>query len=437
MSRLRSHYAILIFIGCCSLTAGGFALVYNLAGIYMYPVSQSLGLTTADFSLWLAADGTIAIVSMPLAGHLLRKENMHHYMTMGALVTIAGVLGFRFCTQPFHFILCGLLTGFGMPYLYGIAEVTLIGNWFAVKKQGRFLGIAMACQGLAAAIWAPLFTQIIQVFGYQNAYHINAAMIALLTLPWTFFVFRRDPRQLGMLPFGLVSGESDEEAEEADAYIGVPIKEALKKAGLWIVLIAACTVCIGMGLENHQQVMAVELLTPAGFDVRHATAIGGFMMTCFGIGTVIGDVGFGFLIDKLPMRGVFMGYLSMLLAGLALWCAFGTFAPSLMLGSFLLGTHNGLASVGYPLLIRRMFGGLHYSKIYAVVNTVCSLFGGYTTVLVSLAYEQLGGSYANVCMAAIAVIVVLMVFSNVAISCVGKYRWQDDKGAEVEPFKMS
>lgn len=437
MTNTGSRYAFLVFIGCCSLSAGGFALVYDLAGVYLLPVADSLGLSSADVSLWLAADGTMALVAMPLAGHLLRKRNMHRYMTMGALATAAGVFGFRFCTAPRHFIICGCLTGFGMPYLYGIAEVTLISNWFSTRKQGRFLGIAMACQGIAGAIWAPLFTNIVQSIGYQHAYTINAAMILAMTLPWTLFVFRRDPQQMGLLPYGVESRDMETNVEEADAYIGVDYRSALKKGGFWVALVASCTVCIGMGFENHQQAIAIEFLGEVGIDPASAAVAGGYMMSCFGFGTVLGDLLFGVLLDKIPMRAVYFGFLVVFMGAFALWYTFQTVYVVLLLGSLMLGTHNGLASVGYPMLIRRLFGGLDYSRIYALVNMVCSFFGGYTTVLISLLYEGVGQSYAHVMPIAIVVAAVLMVLSQIAISLVGHYQWHDRQGNPVSAFQDS
>ncbi len=436
MSHLKFHYAFLIFLGCCSLTAGGFALVYNLAGVYMLPVSQSLGLTAADVSLWLAADGTMALVAMPLAGHLMQKPNMNKYMTMGAIVTTCGVFCFRFCTKPLHFILCGCLTGFGMPYLYGIAEVTLISNWFSVKKQGRFLGIAMACQGIAAAIWAPLYTQIVHAIGWQDTYVVNAAMIAVMTLPWTIFVFRRDPRQKGLQPYGSSGEESLHDAQEVDAYVGVSLGDALKTSGFWIALIASCTACIGMGFESHQQAIAVEFLGSTGIDEFQAMVIGSVMMTFYGIGTVVGDVAFGEMLDRMPMPAVFAIFLTMFFSAFLLWFLFRTSIPVLMIGSFLLGSHNGLASVGYPLLVRRLFGGRQFSKIYALVNTACSFFGGYTALLISLVYSGFGKSYADVMLVADCVVALLALFSFFAIRKIGTYTWEDEMGNIVEPYEQ-
>lgn len=201
LSRIKvPHYAYLILVGCCLTNVGGFSLVYDIAGVYLVPVSTGLGISSADVALWLTADGIISVVSMPIAGILLRNRRMNLFMAGGTLLAAAGVFGFSLCSEPWHFALCGCLTGLGMPYLYGIAQVTLIGNWFSVERQGRMLGIVMACQGLSAALWAPFFTLLIQGVGFRLAYRINALLILVIVLPWTLFVFRGSPAQKGLGP---------------------------------------------------------------------------------------------------------------------------------------------------------------------------------------------------------------------------------------------
>ena len=402
------------------MTAGGFALVYSLAGVYLLPVSSSLGLSTADVSMWLTADGVAALVAMPLAGYLLQRKNIGRYMTFGAVLVIAGVLGFAFSSTAANFIMCGCLIGFGMPYLYGIAETTLIGNWFAVRYQGRILGVAMACLALAAAVWAPLFTFLVQAVGWRTAYCINAAMIAVLILPWTLFVFKRDPEDMGLKPFGFTGGEKGASAE-SDSHAGVDPKRAFGTIGFWMVLLAACTTCLGMGFENHQPAIADEYLVPAATDALGAATFGGWMLSVAAVGQAIGTLSFGALVDRFDMKVVFGCFLAMFACAFCSW-TFVDGKVGLLVGAFLLGTHGGLSTVGYPLLTRRLFGGRCFSRIYSIINMTCAFLGGWATTLVSLTYEAFG-TYRQLIFAAMLVVLFLAMFSFAAISRIGKYKW--------------
>ncbi len=360
---------------------------------------------------------------MPLAGYLLQKKNINVCMTVGALLTIAGIAGFAFAANAYHFIICGLFIGFGMPYLFGLAEVMLIGNWFAVKYQGRVLGISMGCLGLAVAVWSPLFTWLVQNLGFQTTYLINAALVAVLILPWTLFVFKRDPADKNLLPYGVEEGHSDD-ALEADAHVGMRPGKAFRTVGFWMVYIAACTTSIGMAFDNHQPSIAIEFLAPDVMSVDAAVSFSGWLLSCYGIGQVAGTFGFGWLLDRMKMKPVYGLFLVMFAATFAVW-TFWHSQAGLVAAALLLGTHNGLATVGYPLLIRRLFGGKYYSRIYSIVNMSTAFLGGLATTLVSLSYDALG-SYANVIMVAFCLICCIAVCSFVAMSRIGKYKWEDD-----------
>lgn len=428
--KIRFHYAWLIFAGCCCMTAGGFALVYSVAGVYLLPVSTSLGISTADVSMWLTADGVMALAAMPLAGYLLQKRSIGRYMTMGALFVVAGVFGFSLCSEMPHFILCGCLIGFGMPYLYGIAETTLIGNWFAVRHQGKFLGVAMACLAVGAAVWAPLLTHLVQSMGWQQAYRINAVLIAFMILPWTLFVFKRDPADMGLRPYGI----DDADAQRAggvsgtDAHVGMGTRAAFKTVAFWMVLLAACTTCLGMGFENHQPAIADEFLVPWATDAAGAALFGGWMISVAALGQAVGTLAFGALVDRFDMRLVFGCFLVLFACAFVAWGVVGGEA-GLLVGALLLGTHGGLASVGYPLLTRRLFGGRCFSRIYAVVNMTCAFLGGWATTLVSLTYDVFG-TYHQVILAAVVMVAFLATFSFVAIGRIGKQAWSKEADAQ-------
>lgn len=97
----------------------------------------------------------------------------------------------------------------------------------------------------------------------------------------------------------------------------------------------------------------------------------------------------------------------------------------LIIGAFTLGTHNGLASVGYPLLLRRLFGGKHYSQIYSYVNACVTLLGGFTASIVGYAAGLLGTFEATILVLGFGLAIVLVVATFFAMRSVGKIRWDD------------
>lgn len=421
----KFHYAWLIFIGCCFLSAGGFALVFDVVGIYLDTVSESLDIDFDALTLWLGLESVAEFIIMPFAGKLFTSKRLNVWITVGALFVVAGTFGFSLCTQTFHFIICGTLIGCGMPFLFGLPQTTLIGNWFGQKYQGRMLSIAMAFEGIFAMIWAPLFMVFLQNVGWQMTYVINAVLIAVMILPWSIFVFCREPQDMGLLPYGVTENEADDEPEEEDSEVGSKVKTALKCPAFWCTLLAACVVTFGMGFQDYQPVIALEMLVPGAMDEASAEMFGATMISVFSAGSLIGTFLFGILMDKIGIKWTMGIYLVCFLVSFAFWGFAGTLAAALMVGAFTLGTHNGLASVGYPLLLRRLFGGLHYPQIYSYMNAVVTLLGGFTASIVGYVFGVLGSFEATILMLGFGLAIALVIFTLLALRYLGKVNWDD------------
>ena len=417
------HYAWLIFIGLCFLGVGGFPLIFNLVGIYMVPVSTALGLDMASFSLWLSAEAVVSLVVMPIAGRLFKAKHTRAIMTVGMLCCVVGVLGFSFASELWHVIVLGCLLGVGVPFAFGLPQTVLIGNWFAKKYQARMMSVAMACLVCAPIFEAPIFTMLLNTYGYQTTYIINAICIAVFTLPWCIFVFKRAPEDMGLKPFGY-SEESDSKEEENDLKVGTSPGAAAKSPAFWLVLLSACLICFAMGFQNYSVAIAGAFLP--GETPESAAMFGSTMISVFSVGSLLGTFLFGFLLGKDKFRPTFILFLTLFLCGMLLWLLWHS-KVGLLIGAVCLGTHNGLATVGFPMLLRRLFGGKNYSVIYSYVNMCSSTVGGFSSTILGLifgVFDLTGALIFGVCVA-----VAIYICSMAATTFVGKIKWSDEEPA--------
>ena len=88
----------------------------------------------------------------------------------------------------------------------------------------------MSFSGIGGAILSPIFTLLIEAMGWREAYLIAAVIMAVLVLPWTLFVFKLHPEDIGWKPYGW--SEEDERVEQARIeqhceQSGVPLNKAL------------------------------------------------------------------------------------------------------------------------------------------------------------------------------------------------------------------
>ena len=186
------HYAWIILIGCCCCAAGSYGAIFNVVAVYALPVSQSIGVGVGDWMLWLTVSSICSCIALPFWGKWLQTKNFNVVTTAAALLSVVSVFMFSFGTNLIWYLVWGAVLGCGLTCIGALVTPLLIGNWFAESRRGLFLGIATAFTGLGAFVFAPMFTQIVQSLGWQNAYLINGTLSAVLMLPFTAILFTND-----------------------------------------------------------------------------------------------------------------------------------------------------------------------------------------------------------------------------------------------------
>ena len=186
----KMHYAWFIFIGCCFVNSAATAATLSIVGVYLMPVSQALGVGPGDWMMWMALSSVISAIATSFWGQALQDKNINVVTSLAVILLAFSLFMFSFGNSMGWFWGWGILFGLGLPCIGTLAVPTLIGNWFGRKHRGKVLGIASAFIGVGAFVWAPLFTAIIQNFGWAVSYRLNALLIVVLLLPWTLFVFK-------------------------------------------------------------------------------------------------------------------------------------------------------------------------------------------------------------------------------------------------------
>lgn len=419
----KMHYAWWILISCCAMFAGSMALLNSIISVYMLPVSTALGVSRADFSFMLTTQAIAIIISMPIFGQVFqnKKININVAMTIAALTLIACPLICSFATNTLMTNIAGFISGIGIAACFTMATPVLIGNWFAKQHRGKMMGIAASFAGVSTVIWAPLFASFITTYGYQTTYLINALCMAVLLLPFTMFVIKRDPADKGLKPFGFK--EDAEGVEESIAEVGMPAKKALKTPAFWIVFFGVALTALGMGYNNNMTGIATEFLTGTP-DFASAAMIGASMVSAAALGNLISKLGFGFMADRVKLSITFVIFLFVWLLAFALWYFAGTSAAILIAGGFCLGFCNAPSRVGWPLVVRKLFGNVDYAKLWSYVAVASSIVGGISTSAIALIYDSTG-SYHGAIIVGMVVVVAIAILAVASSMLVGKYKWDE------------
>ena len=412
------HYAWLIFIGCCFVNAASTAASISIVGVYLMPVSQSLGVGPGDWMLWMAFSSIVSAIATSFWGQAMQTRNINVVTSLAVVLLASSLFIFSFGNSVEWFWGWGVIFGLGLPCIGTLTVPTLIGNWFGKKHRGKVLGIAAAFTGVGAFVWAPLFTTVVQSFGWSVSYRLNALLILVLLLPWTLFVFKFKPEDKGLHAYGY---DPEVAAEEAHLMkLGVSRSFAVRTVPFWILLVIILIASCGMGFNSNQVAIATEAMEGI-MDPQAAGMLGAAMISAAAAGNVVGKVLFGWVQDRIGLKATFIIFVAVFFAAFAAW-AFVPVAAVLLVGAFMLGTHNAIISVGYPLLVRNLYGNKDYAKIYSNLMTMNGLMGGFSGTIISFAYQTLG-SYQAAFVAAMAMVVVLGVLIVAACSYIGKIPW--------------
>ena len=420
------HYAWLILISCCFMFAGSMALINSIIGVYMIPVTTALGCARGDFTFMLTTQAISIVISMPIWGNIYqnKKVNINLALTIGAVCMIACPLICALATNLFIFYIAGFIGGIGIAACFTMATPVLVGNWFAKQHRGKMIGIASCFAGVSTIFWSPLFTWLIGSFGYQTSYLINAALMAILILPWTLFVIKRDPADKGLKPFGYkAAASSDNETVDNKSEAGISAKNALKSPVFWIVALGVALTALGMGFNNNQAGIAKEFLanTP---DAGNAAMIGAAMISAAALGNLLSKLGFGFMADRFKLSITFVVFQIVWLAAFVIWLIGGTSSAFLIAGGFCLGFCNAPSRVGWALAARQLFGNADYAKIWSYVAVASSLVGGISTSAIAWIYDGTG-SYHGALLVGIGVVVAIAILAVVSCSFIGKMKWEN------------
>jgi MFS family permease len=397
-------------------------MTLSIAGVYMGPLADSLGINHGDVALWIAVSGPFSVISSPLWGTLIQTKNINVVTSIAVLCLIAGVLIFAFAGALWQLLVAGALIGFGLPMCSSIAVPTLITNWFAENIRGRMLGIATAFSGVGVFIWAPMFTLLINASGMRVAYLINAAIMAALLLPFTLFVFKLKPQKLGLLPYGYDPNADNSEVKKT-LQSGMKLKTAVKYTTFWLLFCGVALCSLGMGFNSNQPNLANAVLVPGQMDASGAALFGASMISTAAVGNIIGKIIFGFLTDKIGLRLTLFVFFILFILSFVLWLIFSS-PVMLLVAAFLLGTHNALPSVGLPLLARTLFGAKNFSKIWGYTHMGASLIGGFGTSVVAYTY-QFSGTHTTSLFLGMALVTAIAVFVLSAAAKIGKLPFDD------------
>lgn len=242
-------------------------------GVFFKPLLTEFGwtraMTAGAYSTFMILHGSLYIVT----GRL--NDRLGPRVVMTACGFLAG-LGYILMSQVSAiwqvYLIYGVVIACGMSGGY-VPLVSTVARWF-VKRRGLMTGIAVAGVGAGTVTVPPAASWLITTYGWRTSY-VVVGIAAMVVIIIAAQFLRRDPRQMGYLPYG--AGETKTASIDIQTS-GLSLSKAVRTGQFWIIAI------IFLFFGFYQQVVMVH-------TVPHATDLGISPIIAANILSIIGGIG--------------------------------------------------------------------------------------------------------------------------------------------------
>ena len=360
-SERKIFYGWRIVVGAFFLNFAGIGIIMNTMGVFIKPVTESLGFTRGGFTLYFTISALSMMVMAPVMGKLLERYNIRLIMTVCTAMMATSFALFSQCRTLTQFYIVAVFLGIGSAGSHIIPVSMMITNWF-IDKRGLAMGIVFAATGVGGMIFNPLANWIILNYSWQAAFLTFGLVIGLASIPTALFIVRAKPADMGLLPYG---GEAALTRQSAAEQGGLTATKAFRTGAFWLLALIILLIAVAnMGVLHH----IVPYLTDLGFSSTTATTLMSLHMAMLIFGKVLA----GSLADRL---GLLKSYL-MLMVGLMVSIAllYGSqWMWVAVVFNILFGFSIAVRTVLPPLMTARVLGQKHFAVIYGFLNIFTTL----------------------------------------------------------------
>lgn len=353
----KLHYGYVIVFCCCLIMGINIGLVMSCAGIFYKPVSTELGVSVGDFGLYMTFIYLFSTLMLTKAGKLMDKYSARWLLTVSSAVVGMVLLAMSAFNAVWQFYAAGAALGLSLAFLLYLSYPTMINRWFNIRI-GFFIGVCSAASGIGGVVFNPLGGYLIANYGWRNTYLVFGSIVLLVVTPLLALLLRNYPADKGLKAFG------EKQADTVQS--GIDYATAVKSP-VFYALIAFAFLMVSVSTIN---LFLPAYVVNAGYSVEQSAFVASAIM----LGVTIGKVALGWINDKNSHYGIvasaglgMIGFVLLLLgkSGIAVMTA----------GGFLFGWAYAGVTVETALLVRTVFGGKDYAKIFSNISIALSAGG--------------------------------------------------------------
>lgn len=370
----KSIKHLIVLIACCGLAASAIGLCINASGVFYTPVSESLGIGRGTFALHMTFFSLMSAFASLSTAKIIRRYPLKSVLWVSVLICSLTFILMSVATQPWMFYVLSGIRGVMVTLISSIPLTMIINNWFS-KSHGLVTSVVFSFSGIVGSIFAPVFTSLIETYGWQLSFVIKGILLLVFCLPALLYPFHMDPRKDGVLPYGY--------EEKDETIVTTEVKKekttfSFAQMSFLLFTTFSVLVCSATNLSQHFPGFASSI----GYEA----SVGAMLVSAVMVGNIVSKLVIGALSDWLGaikavyvMLGcVFMGSVLLLL---------GLNAPILLFGAFLFGASYSIGAVGIPLLTKYFFSAENYNTVFPVITFANGIGGAIAISLIGYIYD--------------------------------------------------
>ncbi|MEQ8825322.1 MAG: MFS transporter [Filomicrobium sp.] len=206
-----------IVLAAASVAAIGMGL-RQVMGLYLVPVTETLGLGREAFALAIAVANIVWGVAAPFTGAISDRYGTGIVVVFGGLMTIAGLIVMRYAATDVDLLISGVFLGLGVAGAGVNAVVGAVGRAAAPEERSAAIASIGMGAGIGILIALPYAHLVLESMGWQQSLLVLAAtasLILLLAIP--------------------VSGRPEQlESTEAAQTLTEALQEAFRHPSFWL-----------------------------------------------------------------------------------------------------------------------------------------------------------------------------------------------------------
>jgi len=310
-------------------------------------------------------------------GRMCDKYGIRKVTAFGAILT---GIGLTLCSQISSLVqlyLCFGIIGLGISTVF-VPSTSTVSRWF-VKKRGIAVGIAVTASGFGMFIFSPLTEISVTNLGWRSTFLIYG-FFTLVTLFISSLLFKQDPSEVGLLPYGCDGTTSSKNLKENEN----SATDVMRRRSFWYLYLIIL-------LAHVSYFMFSVHIVPHAIRLGISSIAAATALTIAGIFNMPAKIAAGLIFDKFKSTNLLAFFLAIQTIS-AFILVISNNVWLIYLASAIMGAGYGSWTVVYTITLSELYGTKNLGLIFGIQDSGVGIGGIIGPYLAGYIFD-INGSY--------------------------------------------